>query len=128
MARVFASHKKWYLMPPCLTFSIIRYGSKVSGALQGKKSYPLLHLSVVAIEKEDFRSPATTVSQHTYIYTKQSHDLDLSLVLSLVLLIYIYIYIYMFEFLCILDMRSHVQAMKETSWLIVARLNFHINE
>ena len=27
---------KWYLMPPCLTYSIIRYGLRVSGAIQGK--------------------------------------------------------------------------------------------
>ena len=25
--------KKWYLMPTCLTLSIIRYGSKVSGTI-----------------------------------------------------------------------------------------------
>ena len=49
--------KKWYLMSPRLTLSIIRYGSEVSGAIQGKEYYPPLHISVVAIEKEAFRSP-----------------------------------------------------------------------
>ena len=29
--------KKWYLIPPCLTLSIIRYVSKVSGANQWKE-------------------------------------------------------------------------------------------
>ena len=29
--------KKWYLMPPCLTLRIIRYGSKFSGAFQEKE-------------------------------------------------------------------------------------------
>ena len=29
--------KKWYLMPPCLTLSIIKYGSRVSGAIHGKE-------------------------------------------------------------------------------------------
>ena len=29
--------KKWYLMTPCLTLSIIRDRSRVSGATQGKK-------------------------------------------------------------------------------------------
>ena len=29
--------KKWYLMPPCLTLSIIIYGSRVSGEIQGKE-------------------------------------------------------------------------------------------
>ena len=28
--------KKWYLMPPCLTPSIIRYGSRVKWSNQGK--------------------------------------------------------------------------------------------
>ena len=37
------------------THSIIRYGSRVSGAIQGKKSYPPLHLSVVAIKKESLQ-------------------------------------------------------------------------
>ena len=32
--------KKWFMMPPCLTHSIIRYGSGVSEAIQGKKSCP----------------------------------------------------------------------------------------
>ena len=29
--------KKWYLMPPCLSLSIIRYRLKVSGAIYGKE-------------------------------------------------------------------------------------------
>ena len=29
--------KKWYLVPPCLTPSIIRYESRVSGVIQGKE-------------------------------------------------------------------------------------------
>ena len=35
-----------------LTLSTIRYGSKVSGALQKKDYHPPSHFSVVAIEKE----------------------------------------------------------------------------
>ena len=31
------TQKKWYLMPPCLTLSIIRNGSRVSEAIQGNK-------------------------------------------------------------------------------------------
>ena len=50
---------KWYLMPPCLTLSIIRYGSRV------KWSNPL-HLGVVAIEKGAFKSPSTMVINFTY--------------------------------------------------------------
>ena len=29
--------KKWYLMPPCLTLSIIRYKSRESVVIQGKE-------------------------------------------------------------------------------------------
>ena len=50
--------KKRYLIPPCLTFSIIRYGSRVKCVNPGK-----------AIEKGAFRSPSTTVANFTiYIY------------------------------------------------------------
>ena len=46
--------KKWYLLLHCLTLSIIRYESKLSGAIQGKEWHPPLHLSVVALGKEAF--------------------------------------------------------------------------
>ena len=59
--------KKWCLMPPFLTFSIIRYRSRVSGAFQGREYLTDLHLGVVAIEKKAFGSPSTTVGQYTYI-------------------------------------------------------------
>ena len=55
-------------MPPCLTLSIIRYGSKVSGAIQGKELYPHLHFSVLAIEKGAFKSLSTMFGQLLYIY------------------------------------------------------------
>ena len=32
--------KKWYLMPPCLTLSIIRYGSRVNWSNPGKGVAP----------------------------------------------------------------------------------------
>ena len=57
--------KKWYLMPPCLTHSIIRYGSRVSEAIQEKESCPPLHLGVVVIEKRAFGSPLNSVGQLT---------------------------------------------------------------
>ena len=60
--------QKWYLMPTCLTLSILRYGSRVSKVIQGKEKYPLLHLGVVAIEKGAFRSSLTMASQLIYIY------------------------------------------------------------
>ena len=54
--------KKWYLMLLGLTRSIIKYGSRVSVAIQGKELHILLHLGVVAIEKRAFRlSSITTI-------------------------------------------------------------------
>ena len=56
--------KNWYLMPPCLTLSIIRYASRI------KWNNPV----VLAIEKGTFVWPSTTVANFTsliyiYIYT-----------------------------------------------------------
>ena len=56
--------KKWYLMPPCLTFSIIR----VKWSNPGKGVVPPLHCSVVAIEKRAFRSPLTKVANFTLLF------------------------------------------------------------
>ena len=56
--------KKWYMMPPCLTFSIIRYRSRINEGIQGKKVVSLpWHLSVVAFEKRTFGSPLTKVGK-----------------------------------------------------------------
>ena len=46
--------KKWYLMPPCLTLSITRYGTRVSGAILGLDegiTYPQLQ-SANLLEKK----------------------------------------------------------------------------
>ena len=59
--------KNWYLMPPYLTFNIIRYGSKVKLRNQGNGVVPSLHLSVVAIEKGIFGSSSTKVTNFTYL-------------------------------------------------------------
>ena len=32
--------KKWYLIPPCLTLSIISYGSRVKWSIPGKEVAP----------------------------------------------------------------------------------------
>ena len=66
--RVIPKTEKQYLMPPSLTLSIIRKRSRVSGAIQGKKWCPPLHLGVVAVEKEAFGSPSISVGQLIYIY------------------------------------------------------------
>ena len=48
--RVIPKTQKWYLIPPCLILSIIRYISRVSGSILGK----VVHLGVVATEKGAF--------------------------------------------------------------------------
>ena len=58
--------KKWYLIHPCLTLSNIRYVLRVKWSNPGKGAAPSLHLSVVAIEKGAFWSPAYL---YIYIYT-----------------------------------------------------------
>ena len=63
----YQKHKRWYLMLPCLTFNIIWYETSVSGAIRGKEWCPAQELGVIAIEKVDFGSLSTTVSQLTYI-------------------------------------------------------------
>ena len=40
--RVIPKTKKWYLMPPCLTLSIIRYGSRVKWSNPGKGLAPFI--------------------------------------------------------------------------------------
>ena len=52
--QVIPKTRKCYLMPPCLTLSIIRYGSRV-------------YLGVVATEKGAFGSPSNTVTNLLYL-------------------------------------------------------------
>ena len=60
--------KKRYLILPCLTLRIIRYGSRVKWSNPGKGvvPYPTLHLRVVAIEKGAFELPSTMVANFTF--------------------------------------------------------------
>ena len=55
--------QKCYLTFSCLTLSIIRYGSRVNGAIQENELCPPLHLHVVAIEEGVFSFPLTTIDQ-----------------------------------------------------------------
>ena len=61
--------KKWYLMPPCLTHSIIkaRIKAKVKQSREWSTTFSL-QIGVVAIKKVAFRSPSTKVTNFTYIY------------------------------------------------------------
>ena len=74
-SRVIPKTLKWYLIPPCLILSNIRYVSRVKWSNPGKGLSSPLHFGVVAIEKGALWSPSTTVPNF-YIY------------------IYIYVYIY----------------------------------
>ena len=53
--------QKWYLMPPCLTLSTIRWGLRVKWSNPGNGVAPSLHLCVVAVEKGAFGSTSTKV-------------------------------------------------------------------
>ena len=60
--------KKWYLVQPCLTLSIIRYGSRIKWSNSGREwnCTLTLHLGVVAIEKEAFGSPSTKIVDFSF--------------------------------------------------------------
>ena len=63
--RVISKTQKVVLDAYCLTLSIIRYGSRISGAIQGKEMRAPLHLGVVLLKLVPSGSPSTTVGQLT---------------------------------------------------------------
>ena len=71
--------KKWYLVPPCLTHSIIRWGSRVKWSNPGNGVAPSPTPRCSSCWKG---SPSTNVANITFTY------------------IYIYIYIYAAGILC----------------------------
>ena len=54
--------KKWYLISPGLTLSIMRYVSRVKWSNPRKGVVPFLQLGVVAIKKGVLGSPSTRVA------------------------------------------------------------------
>ena len=66
--------KKWYLMPPCLTLSIIRWATRVKWSNPGYGVALSLHLGVVAIKKGVFGLPSTKGRQ-LYFYLLYFHIL-----------------------------------------------------
>ena len=64
--------KKWYLMPPCLTISIIRYGSRVKWSNLGKGVMPSPTPRCGSNRKGAFGSPSTAVANFTYLCNKWS--------------------------------------------------------
>ena len=55
-------------MSSYLTLSIIRYKSRISGAIQGKEWHSLLHLGVVSIEKGPSGYPWLWSANLLYVY------------------------------------------------------------
>ena len=60
--------KKWYLMPPYLVLSTIRWGSRIKWSNPGNGVAPSFHHGVVAIEKEAFGSPSAKIANFTYLF------------------------------------------------------------
>ena len=61
-------YKKWYLMPPCLTLSIIRYESRVKWSEQGDGVAPSPRFRCCSCWKGSLRiSPSTKVTNLKYI-------------------------------------------------------------
>ena len=60
--------KKWYLMPPCLTISIIRYGSMVKWTNPGKRVVPSPTPRCSSYRKGSLRVTVDYDRQLTYVY------------------------------------------------------------
>ena len=67
-SQVASYFKIWYLIPPCLTQSNIRYVSRVKWNNPRKGVVLSLHLSVVAIKKGAFWSPLTKVANFSFYF------------------------------------------------------------
>ena len=67
---------KWYLTPPCLTLSDIRYVSRVKWSNPGKEVVP----SPTPIEKGAFWSPSTTVASLIFYLNSIMFNLVINLV------------------------------------------------
>ena len=59
---------KWYLIPPCLTLSNIRYVSRVKWSNPGKGIAPSPTPRCSSYGKRAFGSPSTTVADFTSLY------------------------------------------------------------
>ena len=76
--RVIPKTQKWYLIPPNITLSIIKYVSRESWSIQETELRHLPHLDDVAIAKVAFESTSTTVGQHIlYIIAEMTVDCDI---------------------------------------------------
>ena len=68
--------KKWYLMPPCLTLSIIRYESRVKWHNPGKGVAPSPTPQCNSFENEALRSPLNKLANLTFYQHELLSQLD----------------------------------------------------
>ena len=96
--------KKWYLMPPCLTLSIIRYGSRVKWSNPGKGVAP--SPTPWCSKLSSFGSPSTMVAYFTFFYLYMCECVCIYIYMCECVCIYIYIcvcvcvYIYIYIYIC----------------------------
>ena len=83
--------KKWYLMPPCLTLSIIRYGSRVKWSNPGNGVAPSPTHWCSSYRKGSLRVTLDYGRQLTLLLSPPSLSFSLSCFLPLIIYIYIYI-------------------------------------
>ena len=70
--------RKWYLMLPCLTLSIVRYGSRVKWSSPGKGVVPSTTLRCCSSWKGAFELLLATVANFTFILCMYKEDLALN--------------------------------------------------
>ena len=71
LSHIKSSNKKWYLIPPCLSLSIIRYGSRIKWRNPRKGVVPFPTSRCCSYWKGAFGSPLTTVANFTLYYLKK---------------------------------------------------------
>ena len=106
--------KKWYLIPLCLTLSIIRFESRVKWSQPGKGEAPL-RLSVVVNEKGAFLSPSTSIVNFIYVYIYIYISKLLIYIWNIIIkIIYIYIYTHTHIFKFHTHTHTHIYISRQT--------------
>ena len=86
----YQSFKKWYLMPPCLTLSIIRYGSRVKWSNPGKRVAPFPTPWCSKLSKREHSSHLRLWSPTLLTYYELKSTLNVSVSVTIMLLVCIY--------------------------------------
>ena len=98
--KLYQKLKKWYLIPPCLTLSIIRYGSRVKWSILGKRVVP---------------SPTSWSSGYSKRSLLVALDSSCQLYFTTIIYIYIYIYIHIYLIFSASAMNVFIQAFHNES-------------